>query len=286
MTVTVFMAVLFTSSLFVILKLFDRFKISNIHGLTFNYFTAGICYTVYSKQTFSSISGFAASYFPYFFLSGSLFIGVFYLTALSSQKNGVASTTIASKMSLVIPTLLAVYLYDETFSIQKTTGLLMALAAVYLSARGSNNKSSVSGWTLPLLVFAGAGLVDASIKYTQNVFTDNEGRSSYFSLVFFSAAVIGSCILLFSKNKSSAGNKFSNIIAGIILGIFNFISLYYMIAALQEFHADSGKAFILINSDVVLLNFLLSIILFHENKNKQSWFGVVLAIVAIIILSH
>ena len=137
MTVTVFMAVLFTSSLFVILKLFDRFKISNIHGLTFNYFTAGFCFTVYSKQTFSSISGFAASYFPYFFLSGSLFIGVFYLTALSSQKNGVASTTIASKMSLVIPTLLAVYLYDETFSIQKTTGLLMALAAVYLSARGA-----------------------------------------------------------------------------------------------------------------------------------------------------
>jgi drug/metabolite transporter (DMT)-like permease len=210
------------------------------------------------------------------------FISLLYL----HKKMALRSTTIASKMSLVIPTLLAVYLYDETFSLQKTTGLLMALAAVYLSARGGNNRSSESGWTLPLLVFAGAGLVDASIKYTQNVFTDNEGSSSYFSLVFFSAAVIGSYILLFSKNKSLASNKFSNIIAGIILGVFNFISLYFMIAALQEFHEDSGKAFILINSGVVLLNFLLSIILFHENKNKQSWFGVVLAIVAIIILSH
>jgi len=43
-----------------------------------------------------------------------------------------------------------------------------------------------------------------------------------------------------------------------------------MIAALQEFHEDSGKAFIIINSGVVLLNFLLSVILFQEKKNTQS----------------
>ena len=286
MTVTVFMAVLFASLLFVILKLFDRFKVSNIHGLTFNYFTAGICYTLYSKQTYSSISGFAASYFPYYLLSGSLFIGVFYLTALSSQKNGVASTTIASKMSLVIPALLAVFLYNETFSFLKTIGLLMALSAVYLSARGSNNESSESGWTLPLLVFAGAGLVDSSIKYTQHVFTDNAGSSGFFTLVFFSAAIIGSCVLFFSKNMPKEGSLFRNIIAGIILGIFNFISLYYMVAALQEFHEDSGKAFIIINSGVVLLNFLLSVILFQEKKNTQSRVGVTLAVAAIIILSQ
>jgi drug/metabolite transporter (DMT)-like permease len=215
-----------------------------------------------------------------------LFIGVFYLTALSSQKNGVASTTIASKMSLVIPALLAVYLYNETFSLLKTIGLLMALSAVYLSARGSNPESSESGWKLPLLVFAGAGLVDASIKYTQHVFTDNAGSSGFLSLVFFSAAIIGSFVLLFKKNKSIGGNKFSNIIAGIILGFFNFISLYYMIAALQEFHEDSGKAFIIINSGVVLLNFLLSVILFQEKKNTQSRVGVTLAVAAIIILSQ
>ncbi|HCI57357.1 MAG: DMT family transporter [Bacteroidetes bacterium] len=286
MTVTVFMAVLFASLLFVILKLFARYKISNIHALTYNYFTAGICYTLYSKQTFSSIAGFVASYFPYYLLSGCLFIGVFYLTALSSQKNGVASTTIASKMSLVIPALLAVYLYNETFSLLKTIGLLMALSAVYLSARGSNPESSESGWKLPLLVFAGAGLVDASIKYTQHVFTDNAGSSGFLSLVFFSAAIIGSFVLLFKKNKSIGGNKFSNIIAGIILGFFNFISLYYMIAALQEFHEDSGKAFIIINSGVVLLNFLLSVILFQEKKNTQSRVGVTLAVAAIIILSQ
>ncbi|HMU78091.1 MAG: hypothetical protein K1X73_10900 [Bacteroidia bacterium] len=280
------MAVLFASLLFVILKLFARYKISNIHALTYNYFTAGICYTLYSKQTFSSIAGFVASYFPYYLLSGCLFIGVFYLTALSSQKNGVASTTIASKMSLVIPALLAVYLYNETFSLLKTIGLLMALSAVYLSARGSNPESSESGWKLPLLVFAGAGLVDASIKYTQHVFTDNAGSSGFLSLVFFSAAIIGSFVLLFKKNKSIGGNKFSNIIAGIILGFFNFISLYYMIAALQEFHEDSGKAFIIINSGVVLLNFLLSVILFQEKKNTQSRVGVTLAVAAIIILSQ
>ncbi|HQP02839.1 MAG TPA: EamA/RhaT family transporter, partial [Bacteroidia bacterium] len=81
-------------------------------------------------------------------------------------------------------------------------------------------------------------------------------------------------------------NKFSNIIAGIILGFFNFISLYYMIAALQEFHEDSGKAFIIINSGVVLLNFLLSVILFQEKKNTQSRVGVTLAVAAIIILSQ
>ena len=61
--------------------------------------------------------------------------------ALTSQKNGVSVAAVAGKMSIVIPVLFGIYLYDENLTIQKSIGIILALFAVLLTT--SKEKTSV-----------------------------------------------------------------------------------------------------------------------------------------------
>ena len=76
---------------------------------------------------------------------GVVFIGMFLLTALSAERAGVAATTVASKMSLVLTVALSVVLYREHPGAAGWTGIVLPipgagrlglLAAVVLPRRG------------------------------------------------------------------------------------------------------------------------------------------------------
>lgn len=282
MTLTTVAAILTITLLFIILKYFEKFNIDNFQGLTINYVTAGTCYYLYSQTSFTEFKNSAAIFFPYYLLMGFLFISVFYLTALSSQHNGVSVATVASKMSMVIPVIGAVFLYSEDLNIYKITGLLLALFSVYLTSTG-DSASLKNKLSLPLLLFIGAGLVDSSIKYAQHTVTSAIG--SFFSLVFFSAFIIGVLVITFRWFKNNVALNFKNIFAGIILGVSNFASLYYMIGALSEQNADSGKVFIEVNCGVILCSVFFSAVLFREKLTLRGITGVLIAVVAILILS-
>jgi drug/metabolite transporter (DMT)-like permease len=285
MILTYLAAIFFISMLFVIVKYFQVFNINNLQGLTINYIAAAACYYFYSNQPFQVIVKSANHYFPFYIISGLLFITVFYLTSLSSQQNGVAVATIASKMSVVIPVVAGVYLYRESISLIKVIGLLVALLAVYLSAYRPNTIRNERKQLLPLWVFIGAGLVDTSIKLIQHTFDDQAGSSVYFLMLFISAAIIGILLSAFHIVKSNHLFEIKNMVAGLILGTCNFASLYFLVAALHLSWYDSGKTFMIINCGVVMLNSILSAVLFREPQNIKNRIGTGLAVAAIIILS-
>jgi len=54
--------------------------------------------------------------------------------AMTAQKNGVSVASISGKMSVVVPVLFGVFLYNESASFFKVIGIGIALVAVYLSS--------------------------------------------------------------------------------------------------------------------------------------------------------
>lgn len=282
MTFTIAAAIVTISLLFIILKYFEKFDIDNFQGLTVNYATAGICYYLYSNSALSELKNYASQYFPFYIMMGCLFISVFYITALSSQQNGVSVATIASKMSVVIPVLAGVALYGENFHFLKILGLILAVLSVYLTSTG-DQAAVKNKILLPTLVFIGAGMVDSSIKYVQHIV--HVGTAGFFSLVFFTAFTAGVLITLFRYSKYSIKLKLKNIAGGIILGVCNFASLFYMIGALEENNKDSGTVYITVNCGVVLCSVLLSALLFREKLTYRGITGVVIALSAIFVLS-
>ncbi len=116
-------ASLLSALLYVILKYFEVFKIENIQGLTFNYITASALSFIIGAKKNEAAYVDLPNLLPYAFGLGLLFIVVFYTAALSSQKSGIAVTSIAGKMSMVIPITAGFILYSDKITTLRLIGI-------------------------------------------------------------------------------------------------------------------------------------------------------------------
>ena len=85
------LSILFTTTLMLIFKLFERFNINNFQAIVFNYITAS-CLCFFLVDTPISISQVIEEpWFKSAFIIGVLFICCFNLIAFSAQKIGIAN---------------------------------------------------------------------------------------------------------------------------------------------------------------------------------------------------
>ena len=101
---------------------------------------------------------------------GVLFIVLFNVMAQSAQKVGITWTAIANNMSVVVPVVAAVLLYQDSMPWLKIVGIVLALVGVYLATKPSKaapvNKKYL--W-LPIVLFLGSGAIATLIDYTNHL---------------------------------------------------------------------------------------------------------------------
>ena len=216
---------------------------------------------------------------------GFLFIAVFNLMAATAQKVGVSVASVATKMSLVIPVLFGVLVYNEELSLLKIVGILLALAAVYFaSAKEKSIAVEKSSLLLPIMVFLGSGIIDTSIKYIQEVHIGEDDYPIFSATVFAAAATIGILFILIKSIKMPLKVNFKNVLGGIALGIPNYFSIYFLLKALQNDTLNSASVFTINNVAIVMFSTLLGILLFKERISVKNWGGITLAVVSIILV--
>lgn len=281
------LSVLFNTLLFIIVKLFSRFNINTIQALVVNYFVAfatGLWMSETSFQ-FSEIVH-KPWYWGSVFLA-FLFISVFYVTALTAQRNGLSVATVASKMSVIIPVSVGFLLFNDNVNYFKIIGISLALVAVYFTSKkesGAVNDSS--NLVLPILVFLGAGTIDATLKILEHHYLPIIEVPIFSSHTFLMAFVIGILIISYLLLKYKIKIEGKNIIAGILLGIPNYFALYFVIKMLSSTNFESSSIFTIHNVVIVLLSTLAGILFFKEKINKRNGFGIILAILAIFLVSN
>ena len=96
--------------------------------------------------------------------------------------------------------------------------------------------------------------------------------------VFFTAFIIGLLKVIWDGKRIIR----KNIIAGIILGIPNYFSIYFILLALK--HLGGIYVFPILNIGVVLLSSIISWLFYKEQMSKTNWIGIVLACLSIIII--
>jgi len=282
-------ASLLSALLYVILKYFEIFKIENIQGLTFNYITAASLSFILGGSKNKAAYVDLPDLLPIAFGLGLLFIVVFYTAALSSQRSGIAVTSIAGKMSMVIPITAGFVLYGDSITSLRLIGIALAMIAVYLASKPADKekiKIEKATLILPLLLFIGSGLVDTSIKYSQHHLLNNTNQNLYFSLLFGSAGFFGLTIIVAAYIKNKKGLELKSIIAGVILGITNYYSLEFLVNCLAYPGAESALIWPVANVLVVLFSVTLGLALFKEKFNKTKVAGIAFAILAIIVLAQ
>ncbi|MDG1657409.1 MAG: EamA/RhaT family transporter, partial [Crocinitomicaceae bacterium] len=216
--------------IFVIFRLFEKYKVDTFQAIVFNYFTAFICgFLLYSNELSSKI-WIQLDWVPYTFLVSLLFISLFFLMGQSSQKNGVAITSVAVKMSLAVSMVGMILMYNEALTLLKITGILLALAGVLLVSISKNTSSnSNSSWKMLLVLFIGSGILDLTLNYTQQNVLNELTPALFSSFGFGIAGIIGSFVIIYQMVFKSVQIKLKNIIAGIILGIPNYFSIFLLL---------------------------------------------------------
>ncbi len=280
------LSILSSSVLLIIFKYFAKFKVNNFQAITVNYavaaglgfFLSPISYPVQQlltkPWTLSAI------------VIGCVFIGMFYLMALSSQKVGVAISSVANKMSLVIPVIAGVVLYSESLAGLKLFGVVLALTAVILVTFPKNKVEIERKYLfLPIIIFLGSGFLDTFFKYVQANQLGEQEIGIFSSSLFLISALVGLIVMVIRRLITGSTLEVKSIVAGFALGIPNYFSIHFLLNALNLPNLESTVVFPVNNTGIVLLSTLLAIILFSEKLTKVNWAGILLAVISIALIA-
>jgi drug/metabolite transporter (DMT)-like permease len=284
--ISLFLAILFSSCIFVIFKLFERYKIVVFQAIVFNYFTAFLCGILLYGKEWNPIALEDFTWFYYAIVAAILFISLFILMGLSSQRNGVAITSVAVKMSMAASVLGMIFLYNEAVSFLKIGGILIAFAGVVLVSwqkNDSNVKQDQSLWML-LVLFFGSGILDLVLNYVQKNELKVLTPSLFSAFGFGMAGIIGLVVLLFQLKQKKARFAFKNVLGGIALGIPNYFSIYLLIKSYKETGWADSTVLAIINVSIVCIAAFTGFLIFKEKLNLTKGLGIVASLLAILML--
>jgi drug/metabolite transporter (DMT)-like permease len=285
----IYLALSISSSviIFIIFKLFSRYQINTLHAIVVNYIVACVSGIVAYESSINYTEIHSYGWFYYTLGLGALFIIVFNLMAITTQRSGLSVVSVATKMSVVIPVIFGLVYYKESFGVYKIIGVLLALIAVYLASIKSRdgNSTSTKNFILPALVFIGSGIIDTSIKFIENSFVAENDVPLFSATIFGTAAFIGLLVLVFKAVKGDFKFQLKNVIGGIALGIPNYFSIFFLVKALRSDLLDSSGIFTVNNVAVVMISTIFGIILFKESLSLKNWIGILLAIISIFLVT-
>ena len=280
-------SILSATMIFVIFKLFSRYKVNTLHARVVNYIVACLSGLIAFDGIIiiSEIPKF--SWFYYTLGLGVLFIIVFNLMALTTQRSGLSVVSVATKMSLVIPIVFGLLYYKEQLGILNGLGIVLALVAVYLASVKTPKGLAApkNNMVLPLLVFLGSGIIDTSIKFLEESFVAENDVPLFSATIFASAAGVGITVLVFQIINGKFRFQLKNILGGILLGIPNYFSIYFLVKALRSGILESSGIFTVNNVGVVLISTFAGILIFKEKLLPKNWLGIILAILSILFVA-
>lgn len=279
-----FLSILASSLISLVFVAIGSKDLKTIQVIVINYF---VCFFLgsllwYSDNVFIT-KAWNEEWFKYAFLLGFLFIFIFNLMAKVAQKSGVAVQIVVTKMSVVIPIIYGIVILNETLTFKLIIGVVLSLVAIIvMNLRGVHNiKQSL---LLSLLVFLGSGIIDISISYIKtHYFSSGIGMHQPSTAIFLFAGLVGFVYLIISKNIKSFFEP-KNLLFGILLGVPNFFSIYFLFKSLAS-PLNVSLIFAINNIGIVVLSSVLAIILLKSYPQRNGYLGLLFAIVALVLLS-
>ena len=271
------------SSLF---KLFPKYGIDTFQAVVVNYLVCVVTGCVFMGQIPVSAETVHASWFTWSLVMGGMFIVLFTLLGQCIKVDGITTAIIANKLSLVIPVLFSVVLYKEVLGPYKISGILLAIPAIYFTTRVKQADNKPQNLLLPVLIFLGGGLLDTCIKYVQTYHLKTEStQAQYTILCFGTAGLSGLLVTVFMILTKKIKIHHRSIIAGIVVGIPNYFSIYYIIRMLNSNILQSSATIPVFNISIVVVSSLTAILIFKEQVNRLRIIGLCLSLLAILLIA-
>ena len=287
-------SILLSSYLTLSFKVLQRLNINTLQAIVFNYI-ACVCTGAVVNGSFPvNKENISAPWFVWALLMGLMFISIFNVIGFTTQKLGVAVASVANKLSMVIPFVFSIYLYNENATILKIAGIVIALAAVVLTCYPSQKegvetkKHTQLLLLLPVVLFISSGLLDTLIVYVKNNFFNDPTANfnNFLITAFFFFFTIGLVIL--AIQVATGKQKFSGkaVVAGIIIGVPNYFSIWCLGKVITAYHGNSSAIIPVNNMGIVLFSAVVAWAIFKEKLSMINWLGIILAVAAIALIAY
>ena len=284
--------ILSSTGIFVVFKSIDRLHIPTFPVIVINYLAATLLGFLVSPLNPDPETILRSDWLPMSIIIGILFIAMFFLIALSSSKAGISVTTVASKMSVIFPIAFSLLIDPaDRLTLLKIVAIVSAVAGVgltvYRPVRIPMEKAVIF---IPLILFAGMGVVDSLVKYAQHRFVSDEQTALFSAVLFLNAFLAGLLILLLSPGYYSQFKKAATWFWGVLLGSVNFGSIFFLVRALNDRlpeggSIDSSVIFGVNNIGIVALSVLVGLVVFREQLRLINWLGILLSAIALTLFA-
>ncbi|MDG1913424.1 MAG: DMT family transporter [Crocinitomix sp.] len=285
------LAILFFNIILILFKLFDRYKVDNLQAIIVNYIVAGSCGIIFAETKISASQLFELPWIGYALIIGFIFIVVFNLLAKGAQVVGMAISTVANKMSVILPVIASFILYGDTVSALKVIGICLALLGVVLSSieKGKLSFDKKYLWLI-IIIFAGQGIADILFNYAQQTHVQSDHATLFISLLFLSSCASGLVLLIIAIARGKEAifpvKKLGrNIIWGIALGVPNYLTVYYFFKALDNGFMESSQVYPILNMGIIVISALSGYLMFKEKLSVINWLGIAVSVLAIAAIS-
>ncbi len=210
--------------------------------------------------------------------AGLFFFLAFVFYQKSIHHGSISLAGAFSKLGILVPMTMAIILWGEYPSAVQWTGIILALLAIIIIYKPFGvtlDKEKL----LPLaFLFVFGGIAEFSNKVFQH-YSISGYRSVFLLSVFSSAFVISSTVLIISRKRF--GRR--EVLTGLILGIPNLFSSFFLIMALESI--KSSVAFPLYSAGSVALITIWGVLFFSERLERSEVLAVSLILFSLVLVN-
>jgi drug/metabolite transporter (DMT)-like permease len=280
------LSIISSSGIYLLFKLSSKNK-ARLEGIIIvNYFFAALLGFLAFSKNIPVNTIFNSQWFPIAVFIGILFVVMFYLIGVSTHKAGISITAIATRMSMIFPVTVSMFIFNEQITGTKIFIIAIALLAILMAIYKPNNKKIKRAYiVLPFILFIGSGTADSLVKTAEHLFIPHS-HTALFSSTLFAVSFFTSLFLLFRYKKSEKLMDKKTFGMGVLLGLCNFGSLFFIILALQKSNIDSSFIFSINNLAIVVISHLIGFLFFNEKLSSVNKIGLAISFICLILLTQ
>lgn len=211
-------------------------------------------------------------------VNGVLYLGGFVLLQVNIRKNGVVLSSTFMKLGLLVSMVVSVLFFREQPGLLQWLGFFLAVAAIILINYQPGTGKAASKWGLILALLVG-GTADSMSKVFEEL--GNSALSDHFLLYTFFVAFL-CCVGRNAGSKKGLPGK-REWAYGMLIGIPNFFSAKFMLAALKT--VPAVIVYPVCSVGTILVVTMAGVLLFKERLEKRQWIALALILVALVLLN-
>lgn len=281
-----FLAAICSITLLVVFKLFHKYEINANQAIIFNYISCVITGCITAGDIPFESSMIFEDWFPLILTLGFVFFYGFNIIAYTVRFYSLAVTTVCQKMSLAFSAGFAIWYYSESYVYYNLIGIAFAAISVILinydpkSSDQVEIKKSKVIYLLPLIVLAMSTFIEIALQYLHKIHEIPPFKEA--TILFGAAAFIGINVLVYRVLIKKVPFSLKSMISGLLLGVPNYFSIYFVLLALQEINGNI--VFSVNNIATVVGSTMIGLFYFKEKVSGINFAGIALAVIAVLMI--